>query len=182
MLLSILVCRLKKREEQYKRLMEILEPQMTPEIEVLFLEDNGEQPVGVKRNSLILSATGKYICFIDDDDRISENYIDQVIRGIKLGVDCCSLVGEITTNGKDPKIFVHSIEHKEYYEKDGVYYRPPNHLNVIKKSIAEKFFFPPKDFGEDTDWAMQICKAGVLKTEHKVKRTIYYYDYITEKS
>ena len=181
MKLSILICRLINRTDKFERLRDILAPQIKNNVEVLSSLDNGEIPIGTKRNALMIAASGEYICFIDDDDRVSKDYISEVMKGIELGVDCCSLVGEITTNGIDPRIFVHSLEHKEYYEKNGVYYRPPNHLNVIKKSLVRDFHFKPKNFGEDTDWAMEVCRAGVLKTEYKIKKTIYFYDYVSEK-
>jgi len=182
MLLSIMICRLKGRKKSYERLRDILNPQLNEKIEVLHLEDDGKISVGVKRNSLMIKASGEYICYIDDDDRISPDYVEEVMNGIELGVDCCSLVGEITFDGKDPKMFVHSIDYDTYFEKNGVYYRPPNHLNVIRKSIAKKFYFPPIDHGEDTDWAMQIANSQFLKNEHKVKKTIYYYDYVQNKN
>jgi glycosyltransferase involved in cell wall biosynthesis len=181
MLLSILICRLTNRRVQYFKLRKKLDPQLNENIEVLTLEDSGELTIGTKRNSLLRSAKGKYVAFIDDDDLISEDYISQIMDGIEQDVDCCSLVGEITTNKKDPKMFVHSIQYDSYFEKNGVYYRPPNHLNVIKKSVALRFTFPESNFGEDTDWAMQICKSGLLKIEHIVKKTIYFYDYRTDK-
>jgi glycosyltransferase involved in cell wall biosynthesis len=158
-----------------------LNHQINEHVEVLTHEDNGELDIGAKRNILLNRASGDYLCFIDDDDRISVDYVDQILNGIKENPDCCSLVGEITFNGKDPKMFVHSIDYNEYFEKNGVYYRPPNHLNAIRSDIAKKFVFPSLNHGEDTDWALQIRDANVLKKESKIQKTIYYYDYITEK-
>ena len=165
----------------YANLKKQLNEQLVPGIQVLYLIDSGESSIGTKRNVLLSQAQGEYVAFIDDDDRISDDYISEVMTGIELGIDCCSLVGEITTDGKDPKVFVHSIKYKEYFEENGVYYRPPNHLNVIRREIATQFKFPRIDHGEDTDWAMQICNSGILKNEHQIKRTIYYYDYVTKK-
>ncbi len=181
MILSILICRLKSRQEQYKKLREQLSFQVNRDIEVLTLEDKGEVSIGAKRNVLLKNAAGKYVCFIDDDDKISKDYIKQVRIGMEQDVDCCSLVGEITTNGTDHRIFVHSLKYDKYFTENNVYYRPPNHLNVIKKSIANKFRFPMLDHGEDTDWAMQLCDSKALKTEYVIKKTIYFYDYWSEK-
>lgn len=180
-MLSILVCRLKNRRAKYNELRKILDKQMVRDVEVLNLEDEGQMPIGTKRNALLLAAKGKYVSFIDDDDRVSGDYIQQVMPGMIMNADCCSLVGEITFDGKDPKIFVHSIDNDHYYEKGNVYYRPPNHLNVIKTDIARQFKFPRINHGEDTDWAMQLCRSNMLQDEYKTTKTIYYYDYRSDK-
>lgn len=181
MLLSILICRLVSRDDKYQRLRKILDPQMTPDVEVLFLKDAGEVAIGIKRNALMLKASGKYIAFIDDDDYVSSDYISEVMEGIEKDVDCCSLVGEITTNGDDPRMFVHSMDYVEYATRGNVYYRPPNHLNVIKRDLVKSLRFLATNHGEDTDWAMQICRRGILKSEHKIKKTIYFYDFWSQK-
>lgn len=182
MKLSILVCHLPKRKHYLDRLCGVLNEQLEYHQDVEFLVDDREKiSIGTKRNNLLNRASGEYVAFIDDDDLVSHDYLKQLLSGIDKGVDCCSLMGEITENGANPKTFIHSIRYDKYFEKDKVYYRPPNHLNCIKASIAKQFKFPMRNHGEDTDWAMQICEAGVLKTEHRIEETIYYYEYRSKK-
>ena len=182
MKLSILICTLEKRKSMLDSLLKELEKQITGKegIEVLISHEE-DLKVGEKRNSLLDRAKGKYSMFIDDDDKICSNYIDLILEAIKKGPDCCSLKGIITTNGSDARTFIHSIRYDSYFEKDGIYYRPPNHLNVIKTSIAKKFKFPEKNFGEDTDWAMQICRSKMLKKEVWIDPILYYYKFISNK-
>lgn len=175
-LLNILICHTPDRQDFLRRLNAVLDPQLTKDVKV-FIDDSRYKSIGRKRNDLMARADGKYTAFIDDDDRICDNYIQLLMRGIKQGIDCCSLVGEITFDGLTPKKFVHSIKYADYFEKDGVYFRPPNHLNCIKIEIASKFKFPEKNHGEDTDWAMQICRSGVIKSEHEINETLYFYEY-----
>jgi hypothetical protein len=179
-LLSILIPTLDKREQFCNALLRQLNKQLhNRSIEILL--DNGTDTIGTKRNRLLDIAKGKYVCYIDDDDVIADNYIDLIWPGIEGDYDCCSLIGIITTNNKNPKKFIHSIEYNNYFEKLNVLYRPPNHLNVIRADIAKQYKFPEKSFGEDTDWAMQICNAKVLKNEYKINQTLYYYKYISNK-
>jgi len=151
------------------------------EIEILTESDNGEKTVGEKRNILMNRAQGEYVAFVDDDDDVTDNYIEELLAGIESGPDCCSLIGEITFDGQNPQTFIHSIKYDSYFFEDGVYYRPPNHINCLKRSIAIQFPFPEKDFGEDTDFAMALCKSGLLKTETYIDKGLYYYKYLTKK-
>lgn len=187
--ISLLICHLEKRKALLERLFKILEVQLGhfPEGTVeIMINSNETDSVGKKRNDLLQSATGDYVAFIDDDDRVSIYYLPYIYEGILKEVDCCSLLGEITEDGKNPQLFEHSIKYKEYKTNNIIgnrikYERFPNHLNCIKSSIAKQFKFPEKNHGEDTDWATQIFKSGLIKTEHYIPEIIYMYDYRSKK-
>ena len=189
MKLSILICTISKRKKYFDRLIGILDFQVQysnvgKDVEVLF-NDNEEQTIGTKRNELLMRAKGDYVCFIDDDDTVSYDYVDKILEAIKTGADCCSLNGIITFDWMNPQVFRHSIAYQSYFEglvngrKE--YFRYPNHLNAIKREIAQRFRFPEKNFGEDTDFATQMKEAGVLRSEAEVEGIIYHYEYITNK-
>ncbi len=181
---QILICSLESRHEYLNRLMTILQPQLVEGVSIQVATDNGKMSIGQKRNELLQQSPADYVAFIDDDDRVSNNYVKLILEGISRGVDCCSLKGEITENGKNPQIFEHSIRYFAYRTNEFSYVkyeRYPNHLNCIKASIAKQFKFPEKNHGEDTDWATKIHKSGLIKTEHYIPHTIYYYDYISNK-
>jgi hypothetical protein len=159
-------------------------------IELRICQDNkGENTIGKKRNWLLAQATGYFTCFIDDDDRINEDVLFDILKHIQHlvdieimdTIDCFKLVGEYTENGSNPKTFIHSIEHDEWFEKDDVYFRPPNHLNIIKTDIAKQFVFPEINHGEDKEWSMKIKNSGLLKNEEYIKGIYYFYDFITNK-
>ena len=177
--ISLLICHKQDRLKLLNRLMATLSTQDLNGVELLV--DGNDGTVGEKRNRLLQKAKGKYIAFIDDDDFVSDDYIYHLMQGVDSDVDCCSLVGEISFDGKNPKKFIHSIKYNSYFEKNNVYFRPPNHLNMIRSSIAKQFKFPEKNHGEDTAFAMQICYANVLRTEHEINSTIYYYDFKSNK-
>jgi len=190
MKLSILICTIPGREKFLERLRSILDPQVRgceDYIEILVNHDPNA-PIGLKRNVLLAEAIGEYVCFIDDDDRVSDDYVLLLLEGIFKGVDCCSLIGIITDNGDNPRKFYHSIKYQHYEtvsDPSGyasvMYLRYPNHLNCIKSSIAKNFRFPEKNFGEDTDFATQIHHSGQLMTEHEINKVIYYYDWVSKK-
>lgn len=184
--LSILICTIPKRADFFDRLLAQLAKQETDETEVLYNGDPS-MSIGAKRNELLQAAEGEYVCFIDDDDRVSDNYVNLLMDGINKSVDVCSLKGVITDDGEHPRIFEHSIKYKAYktvvdsFYPEVTYERYPNHLNCIKSSIAKQFKFPETNHGEDTDWATQIFKSGLLKTEHYIEDILYFYDYRSKK-
>ena len=185
--LSILIPTLKERKPMLDKLMSNLVTQWTfnrkfiDEVEILIESDNRQKTVGEKRNILMNRAKGEWVCYIDDDDRVPPYYIEEIMKGLESNPDCCSLIGRITTDGQEPKTFIHSLKYDSYFEKDNVYYRCNNHLNVIRRSIAIQIPFPKKNFGEDTDFALSLNKSGLLKTEYLIPYIIYYYDYISNK-
>lgn len=191
--LSILICTIPQRRETFLHPLlreirrQITENNLHGQVEIIFTQDTMRyDTIGRKRNWLLDVADGDYVAHVDDDDRIGPNYLRLVMEGIERGVDCCSLVGEITEDGNNPLIFEHSIKYKEYRTNPDPttrvrYERFPNHLNTIKSSIAKKFRFPEKNHGEDTDFATKIFNSGIIKTEHEIQETIYLYDYRSKK-
>lgn len=184
--LSILIPSLTSRATSFNKLIKQLNEQINAEgvfeqVEIIAEVDNKQATIGAKRNKLLQRAIGEYIAFIDDDDRVSDNYISLLLKGIESGKDCCSLNGIFTMNGGAPKIFKHSIEYTGWHETPKAYLRFPNHLNCVKASIAKQMKFPKTNFGEDKDYSDQLFKSGLLKSEFKIEQVIYFYDFIQKK-
>lgn len=188
--LSILICTLDKRESQLEELLKQLYGQRVnlpyPNVvEFLIERDNGEQLVGEKRNKLLQKAAGKYLCFVDDDDKVSDNYLELLLKAVESDCDCASLKGEITIDGGPIEIFEHSLKYHEWLTNpEGSeirYERYPNHLSLLIASIAKQFKFPEKNHGEDHDWSRQIHESGLLKSEYYIDDILYYYNYISNK-
>lgn len=181
MKLSILIPSLVDRYESRTELLFSLSAQYKGnDVEILTEIDRGEMSIGHKRNLLLQRAKGDYVCFVDDDDSVGSDYILKALTALESTPDCCSLLGVITWNGDTPQTFEHSIKYKEYktnLEAPIVYERYPNHLNIIRTSIAKQFMFLEINHGEDTDWATQIFKSGLLKTEATIPGVIYHYKY-----
>lgn len=181
MKLSILICTIPQRTDYYTSLMHELRRQIQDlnawdEMEIL-TDDRLYISIGEKRNHLLSIADGDYLAFVDDDDRISKNYLQLLLEGIATNPDCCSLVGEIAEDGKNPKKFIHSLKYTSWFEQDGIYYRNNNHLNTIRSSIAKQMTFPKTSHGEDKSYSDQLRESGLLKKEYWIENTIYFYDY-----
>jgi glycosyltransferase involved in cell wall biosynthesis len=140
--------------------------------------------IGAKRNKLLNQSHFKYIVFIDDDDAISENYIELLMQAAATDCDCASLKGVYSVDGKEDGVFEHSIKYNEWKTNplgsEVKYIRTPNHLSMLRASIAKQFKFPDTSWGEDHDWSKQIHESGLLKTEYYINDIIYYYNKLTK--
>ncbi len=182
MRLSILICSLRSRERFLARLLAVLHPQCVATdkpIEIL-MDDRGHGvSIGVKRNALLQRASGDYVAFCDDDDLVSDNYVELVLNALSGDPDCAELRGIYTVDGQNPEPFWHTIACKEWHKKDGIYMRMPNHLNAIRRELALKAGFPDNSFGEDHEFSKRV--QPLLKTQGAIAEPIYRYLYRSKK-
>ena len=171
---SILICSLEERHKQLMSLLLELYKQRTNEIEVLTNIDNRQKTTGTKRNELLLQAKGDYIAFVDDDDKVAENYVSRILGAVKTNPDCVGMEGLITFASKGiVQKFIHSIKYDKWFEKNGIYYRCPNHLSPVKRELALKVMFPDITVGEDYKYSEKLFSH--LKTEVYLQEPIYFY-------
>ena len=181
---SIMMAALESRREQATYLQNYIKSQikghkLEDEVELVVFEDSKEYTVGVKRNTLIENAKGDFVAFVDDDDWVSSSYVKNISDIIinSPTIDCIGMKGALINPYIGVKEFIHSIRYKEYTEDAYLYYRPPNHLNPIKREIALQFKFPSINLGEDFNWSMEICKSGILQNEVFLDSIIYFYNF-----
>lgn len=180
---SILICSLEKRKPYLDRLMAKLCPHVNKynDVQVLINTDSGQMTIGEKRNKLIDTADGDYIAFIDDDDLVADEYVELVMGAINQQADVVGMIGIMTTDGRNPKTFIHSMQYDHWYESGGIYYRMPNHLNPVRKEYALATKFPLINSGEDHDYSNRMFNLLKGKKEIYIPEPIYFYDYRTRK-
>lgn len=174
MKLSILIPTLPSRFAFFARLWAILEPQLTPEVEVLWLGDRRVMSVGAKRNALLALASGRYLMFCDDDDRLGDTFVADVLAAIESDADCIVYDSIVTHGGKRPKRCVYGIEY-DYEETVDLWAGRPAHTMTWKSSIAKQCKFPEINFTEDTKWVAQAWP--LIKTQYRIDKVLYYYDF-----
>jgi glycosyltransferase involved in cell wall biosynthesis len=182
-LLSILIPTMESRLPLFTRLRAELERQRAvpgagPAVEILTLSDDGSERVGTKRNRLMDMALGRFLVFVDDDDRINPDYVRLILAAIRenAAADCITYPGEITFCGSHPRKLLHSIRYTDWYEQRGEYLRPPCHITPIRSDIARRYRFADVAYSEDIDWAMRISRDGALRQEATIDSVLYYYD------
>lgn len=182
--LSILIPTLPLRIDSYTSLIKNISEQikknnLEDKVQILTFLDTKELSVGEKRNILLRSSVGKYVCFIDDDDIISEDYLQEIFNGISHDVDCITFLGEYVEQGFK-KDFVISTMNRDNYNEPNCFYRLPNHLCPVKREIALSCLFSNKNYGEDSDYASKINKY--IKNEYHIRKKLYFYMYDDAKS
>jgi glycosyltransferase involved in cell wall biosynthesis len=183
-LFSILICSLENRKHFLDRLLQIIKPQITNEVEVLISLDDGSLSIGKKRNDLLERSKGEYIAFVDDDDLVSEDYVELILKALESKPDVVGIHLHHLTDGVLTGLTYHSLDYDSWWEEKTLgsltkYYRNPNHLNPVKKIYALQVKFPEISFGEDKEYSNNILP--LLKTQNKISQEIYYYYFRTNK-
>jgi hypothetical protein len=177
--LSVLICTIPSRNKLFVKLLNrltLLKQSTNLSIQILY-DSTLTISIGQKRNLLLDRALGTYCCFIDDDDDVTDDYF-KVIENSGLTYDCISLNGMRYKDGKEDRLFYHSLKYTDWFNDEAVYYRNPNHLNPMKTEIAKQIRFPLKNSGEDRDFSKNLLESGLLKTEytHDKLQYLYFYD------
>lgn len=177
MKLSILIATVGWREGQFVALVDKLLQQANKypgEIEIIAYWNNGELPVAGIRRALIEQATGKYICFIDDDDDVPEEYCANIMRAIESDPDYVGFRVAFFDDGKEMPPVFHSIKYTHWHQDERGYYRGVTHLNPIRRSIAIRGTFGiDSDAGEDEKWAISV--TPFVETEEYIDDVMYFY-------
>ena len=185
MKLSILICSLNRRKHFLDKLLSKLEAQQNDQVELITSIDDGELSIGAKRQKLLEDSNGEYIVFIDDDDDVSEDYVQKILSAIKSEPDVVGIHLIMNHDGHLSGKTYHSIKYKNWYDAPSenpqwrYYYRNPNHLNPVKRNLALQVGFKDISNGEDRDYSMRLLP--LLATEEYIKSAIYFYNVRTIK-
>lgn len=179
---SILIPTIPGREASLNRLVASIREKVAricPELryELCISFDNKETSIGLKRQGLLNDAKGKYLSFIDDDDGITDAYIEDLWAMIQGGFHTMRLRGQMSQYK-----FVHSTEitlasPMATSDEPPEFQRPPNHLNPMLADAAKFVPFKNAVYGEDLDWTLNLFRTKYLQTEYRSDPTRIHYIY-----
>lgn len=178
--LSILVLTVPSRLRAFfpKLMMELQnQTQKYNDIEIIALYDNKKRSVGKKRDDILKLAQGEYLVFIDDDDRIADDYIDQIMTALyeNPSTDCVVFDCICRVNKGDGKLCKYGIEFEYGDILDGKEWRgKPAHTMVYKSTIAQKHHFSDMIYSEDYDWVGRAYHD--IKEQTRIDKVLYHYD------
>lgn len=183
-LLSICVPTLWSRREQASRLFDELYRQIKgvghSKVELLTALDQKRQTVGAKRGELIRRSRGKFVCFVDDDDWVADDYISTLVGAIESDpkCDCVVFRGHFEVDGAPSGVFDFDLRYHRYRNLDQFFERTPNHLCPIRRQLAVAAGFPDKNCSEDTAYAQRV--RPLLRSQAEClgdggKKLLYFY-------
>jgi hypothetical protein len=115
------------------------------------------------------------VVFVDDDDRVSDDYVATLVEATSVGADIIVFEVEVSLNGGEPKPCYYSNQYKEDFNIPHSYHRLPNHIMAVKKELALATKYQDILKGEDADYSKRLLP--LLKTQHDLEKVLYYYDY-----
>ena len=174
------------RNESLIRLLQVLQPQITNEVEVIVVDDHSDNELklefpnwlkyirleensggaSVPRNIGLDNAKGIYICFIDADDMVSDDYIETILEKTKEDWEFCY----ISWQGKSNKVIIRDTAPTWNCCVWNCVYK--------RDLIGDKRFDPKLKMAEDYDFNKKVRNGK----KANITKILYYYNEDTPNS
>jgi hypothetical protein len=142
------------------------------EVEFISYIDSGEETSGYKRQQLLNTATGRYVCFIDDDDKLSDYYLPCLLRGTKTEADVITFKLQMVHDGHNKDIWTFGLHTNK--RKEGL--MCVNHLCAWRKDLTRFVSWSPHiGRGDVLLWFQPLFAANVIRTQYHINKVLYYY-------
>lgn len=182
MKLSILIPTINGRELLFDRLMSAFQSQIQrrDDVEIIYLKDNKEMPIGEKRRKLYEMAKGEYSVQWDDDDMPPPYYVEEALKALEQNPDCIGSLEDVVIDGKR-SIACHSNRFADWADNVGGYAiaRTIFNKDIIRTSICLSVDMGNERYGEDYAFAKRLKASGLLKKEVFIDKIMYYYTFKT---
>lgn len=147
-------------------------------VEVMCALDNRARTLSEKRNQMIASAKGSFIAFVDDDDRVEPDYVDQILAAIRKDPEVDCVLFDVMVHGYDaqPKVCKYDPSYQDKNAPEA-YYRRPNHVMAFRTEISRRHAYSTSrsSVDEDFEWARRAI-VDVKKTT-RIEKALYHYLY-----
>lgn len=181
--LSVLICSVNTRyrtfglaiQDQIWDQYKALTADRQKRVEIIMLTDNKAIMLGQKRNVMVDMAQGRYVAFVDDDDRLEPDYLTSLLIAAGADADVITFLVSVSMNGETPKVCRYSATFTEDRTTDHGYERLPNHICAVRREIARQVSFPNIAYGEDSGYSKLL--RPLIRTEAPINKVLYHYDY-----
>jgi hypothetical protein len=186
--LSILMCALKQRAKLRPRIEEPLRAQAAAAgpgaTELLIAEDEGLTPSGTKRGNLAAQASGRYVVFVDDDDRVAPQYLERLLTAAESDPPPGLITFDLLRTDRQQRWIFRLQYGDRTVIRDGagrrefnVIWMVPNHLCAWPRDVARRVPWLPIWYCDDVAWYTIAHAAGLARAEHHIPEVLYYYDF-----
>jgi len=155
------------------RIYEKISQQATEDVEVICLIDNKSRTIGAKRDALVQMSRGDYIAFCDDDDDVSDDYIEELLKGVATNKDVICFWQHAIIDGKEGTIDFDLCNENREFTPTRMTPRKPYHVCAWRGDMARKYRFPDLNYDEDRQWLVHLWKEA--KTQYKIGKELHTY-------
>lgn len=186
--LSVLICSVPERSEMLRGILKKLEDQKKPireyhkalgQFEFLVNSGNrftnGGLSIGAKRQALLDESKGNYVCYLDDDEDISPDYLETILRLCYERKDVGTFRSLAKLSNSWALVDMRMGNPQEQINADKITFRPPWHVCPVKSEFAKLCRFENSNYGEDWDWFSQVLIH--CQTEAHTDRIIHQYNH-----
>jgi len=193
-LLSVLMPTLVRREPVFCELVKGLcgqaEASAAP-VEIVGLQNAGERPLAEYREMLLRDARGEFLCFVDDDDQVAGDYVDQICAALRSepAPDVVTFVQDGSGTQAGVTLFglgfLGAPWHPVIVNGVATYLRVYSHMQPIRAEVARQgSFLRPGGLGftqEDQHFAMSVVPLLLERgsREAHVPRVLYTYNFMS---
>lgn len=161
---DILICSIAHRTEMLVELLSELKRQLRPGVGVIVAWDNLEMGYGPKCQALQEASSADYICWLDDDDWVSREYVRKIRGALRLRPDYVGFEVLYTEDGVQQCPVYHSLEFGGWSNHAHALYRDIVHFNPIRRELALQARWVGGG-GADIRWADQLRELGQVRTQ-----------------
>lgn len=125
----------------------------------------GGLSIGKKREALVKRANGRYLNFLDDDDNISPNYIETLLKMCNTNADVCTFRAFVKLNeGWGLVDMSLKYQFNEQFTPEYTVRRKAWHTCPIKSEFAKLYDFKDINSAEDFEWTERVLTHCVTET------------------
>lgn len=167
-LLSILIPTIPERAHLLNPLLVELQGQITEfksfhssigSVDVIINDEKrylaGGPSIGIKRQKLLDSATGKYLLYLDDDENIAPNYVETLMRLCAQDKDICTFKSIAKLDNYWMVVDMSLDNSNEQGNPEGIT-RKPWHICPVRSYFAKLHSFEDINYGEDYAWMLKV--------------------------
>ncbi len=171
--LSILIPAIPSRWEKFQKIYNKLNSQATDEVEVLGFIDNKKRSIGRKRGGLKDLAKGEYMLYVDDDDDVSDDFVKEILKGIKDKPDVVTFQQKVFIDKLEGIIDFDLNNENEQFRPNKVTKRKPFTCCAWRSSLGKPYNFPDLMYSEDAGWLKWLWIKA--RTQYKIDKILHTY-------